>query len=175
MNVRTISLFVVIASVLCSHASEAQVQMERLGRGVVAVRTGSNSVYIGWRLLGTDATGIAFNVYRSANGGAAVRLNTSPITATTDFVDTTANLGQPNAYSVRPVVNGVEQAASAAFMLPRMRRRNSFSPFRCRCPLAASTKSSSSKARGDRNRVRPRSEPDRNRVRPRSERAPTGV
>src|SRR5690606_33908057 len=36
----------------------AQMQMERLGRGVVAVRTGTSMAYVGWRLLGTDRENI---------------------------------------------------------------------------------------------------------------------
>jgi rhamnogalacturonan endolyase len=92
--------------------------MERLSRGVIAVRTSSIQVYVGWRLFGNDPAGVAFNVYRSANGGSPVRLNGSPITATTNYVDTGANLGQSNAYFVRPVIGGSEQAASASFTLP---------------------------------------------------------
>jgi rhamnogalacturonan endolyase len=69
-------------------------------------------------MLGTDPSGIGFNVYRSANGGTAVKLNGAAITATTNFVDSSVNLAQSNAYSVRPVIGGVEQAASAAFTLP---------------------------------------------------------
>ena len=65
--------------------------MEYLNRGIVAVRRATNQAYIGWRLLGTDPADIAFNLYRSAGGGAAVKLNASPLTHTTDFVDSTAN------------------------------------------------------------------------------------
>ena len=32
----------------------AQRQMEKLGRGVVAVRNGSDSVFVSWRILGTE-------------------------------------------------------------------------------------------------------------------------
>src|SRR5438093_889203 len=70
--------------------AQAQRQMENLGRGVVAMHSTSTQAYVSWRLLGTDPTGIAFNVYRSASGGVATKLNSSPITATTDYVDTTA-------------------------------------------------------------------------------------
>ncbi len=92
-------------------------QMEYLDRGVVAVRSSTSQAYIGWRLLGLDPSNIAFNLYRSANGGAAVKLNGSPLTQTTDFVDGTANLTQTNAYYVRPVIGGVEQAPSESFTL----------------------------------------------------------
>lgn len=91
--------------------------MENLGRGVVAVRSSSTQVLVSWRLLGLDPTGIGFNVYRSAAGGAEVRLNAAVLTGGTNFVDSTANLAQANTYRVRPVVGGVEQAASSAFTL----------------------------------------------------------
>jgi hypothetical protein len=48
--------------------------MENLGRGVVALRTSATQVLISWRVLGTDPTDIAFNLYRSTNGGPPVAL-----------------------------------------------------------------------------------------------------
>ena len=60
---------------------------------------------------------IGFNIYRSANGGAAVKLNAAVLTAGTNYTDNAANLTQRNAYYVRPVVNGSEQAPSLAYTL----------------------------------------------------------
>lgn len=80
--------------------------MERLNRGVVAVRTSADQVYIGWRLFGTDPANIAFNVYRGTT-----RVNASPITGATNITDKTSSSGL---YTVRPVINGKEQAASEA-------------------------------------------------------------
>ncbi|MEO7580771.1 MAG: hypothetical protein ABIT83_24465, partial [Massilia sp.] len=91
--------------------------MENLGRGVVAVRSSSTAVLVSWRLLGLDPAGIGFNVYRAANGGAATKLNASPLTAGTNYTDSTANLTVGNVYTVRPVIGGVEQAASLPFSL----------------------------------------------------------
>ena len=82
----------------------AQRKMEKLARGVVAIRTSPATVYIGWRLLGNDTEGVAFNVYRDAT-----KINAVPITMTTDIID---NVSTNNVYTVRPVVNGVEQTAS---------------------------------------------------------------
>ena len=117
MTNRCVPALWVLALSFCAAPASAQYVMERLGRGVVAVRTSSTQVYVGWRLHGNDPAGIGFNVYRTS-GSTTVGLNASPITATTNYVDTTANLGQANAYFVRPVVGGVEQAASASFTLP---------------------------------------------------------
>ncbi|MCP5543262.1 MAG: autotransporter-associated beta strand repeat-containing protein [Akkermansiaceae bacterium] len=98
-----------------------QRQMEDLGRGVVAQRTGSGSTYVSWRMLGSDDEDIAFNLYRSVNGAAGVKLNVSPLTATTDYQDSPGSGilgGSSVGYYVKPVVDGVEQAASAAWTLP---------------------------------------------------------
>jgi rhamnogalacturonan endolyase len=92
--------------------------VENLGRGVVALRNSDTSAYVGWRLLGTDPSGLAFNVYRATAGAEPVRLNATPLTATTDFIDTTADLTQSNAWLVRPVISGTELSASHAFALP---------------------------------------------------------
>ncbi len=91
-------------------------QMENLGRGVVAVRSGSN-VFVSWRLLAPDPSGMGFNVYRSTAGGTAVKLNPSVLTGGTNYTDTTADFTRNNSYYVKPVVNGVEQTASASFTL----------------------------------------------------------
>jgi hypothetical protein len=92
-------------------------QFEHLDRGVVATRSSSTQVFVTWRLLATDPSGVAFNVYRSASGAAAIKLNASPLTEGTNYTDTTATLTVPNAYSIRPVVSGVEQTASASYTL----------------------------------------------------------
>ncbi|WP_193318281.1 rhamnogalacturonan lyase family protein [Nonomuraea phyllanthi] len=91
--------------------------MERLGRGVVAVRSSGTDVLVSWRLLGLDPDGIGFNVYRSTAGGSYVRLNSSVLTGGTNFTDATADLSRSNSYRVRPVVNGAEQPPSTAFTL----------------------------------------------------------
>lgn len=93
-------------------ALAAPYQMESLNRGVVAVRTGTNSVYVGWRHLGLDAAGTGYNVYRGSS-----KVNSSPVTNSTNLVDTGANLGTSNTYTVRPVVNGVEQSPSEGYTL----------------------------------------------------------
>jgi rhamnogalacturonan endolyase len=97
---------------------KAQYLMENLGRGVVAIRQNATDVYVGWRLLGTDSSNVSFNIYRSTGGGTLILLNGSPITDTTNYVDTGADLTQSNTYFVSPIVNGIEQPASAAFTLP---------------------------------------------------------
>lgn len=78
-------------------------QVEKLDRGLVAVRTGPNEVYVGWRLSGTDPSTIGFNLYRDG-----VKLNTDPITGATNYIDP---VNVDGIYTVKPVLNGVEQNA----------------------------------------------------------------
>ncbi len=95
----------------------AQRKMETLGRGTIAVRQAGGKVYIGWRLLVTDPGMVAFNVYRSTDGGPPVRLNERPIRDSTNFVDTSATADRPTAYTVRPVMGEAELAAGAPAIL----------------------------------------------------------
>ncbi len=92
-------------------------QMEKLDRGLIAFRRSASEVYLGWRLLGNDPADIAFNLYRSVNGGTPVKLNALPITQTTDFVDGSANFFTSNSYFIRPVIGGVEQPNSKTYTL----------------------------------------------------------
>ncbi|HLM58455.1 MAG TPA: Ig-like domain-containing protein [Pyrinomonadaceae bacterium] len=116
-NLRTGLLFAA-ALLLLTTTARAQYLMENLNRGVVAIRQNATDVYVGWRLFGTDPSGVSFNLYRSTGGGPAIRLNGAPISDSTNFVDAGADLSQPNAYFVRPVVGGVERAPSDSFTLP---------------------------------------------------------
>ncbi|GAB2964185.1 hypothetical protein GCM10027048_36930 [Hymenobacter coalescens] len=95
-----------IAALLLAAPAHAQKHLEKLNRGVVAVRTNPGEVYVGWRLFGTDPAGIAFNVYRNGQ-----KVTPAPLTGATNFVDQAA---ADAVYTVRPVVGGVEQAASAS-------------------------------------------------------------
>lgn len=76
---------------------------ETLDRGLVAIRTGESSVYLGWRFLADDPAGRVFNIYRSTAGGAPVKVNETPHVAGTNVVDTNAPLDQPNAWWIRAV------------------------------------------------------------------------
>ncbi|WP_145325623.1 rhamnogalacturonan lyase [Paenibacillus xylanexedens] len=88
-----------------THAAGAR-QMEFLDRGVVAVKTGTG-VFVSWRLLGTEGSNVSFNVYRDGT-----KVNASPITNSTNLQDASGT--SSSKYTVRAVVSGTEQAASAA-------------------------------------------------------------
>jgi rhamnogalacturonan endolyase len=92
----------------------AALAAEKIDRGVVAVPAGAGKVYVGWRLLKSDAADLAFNIYRRpATGGEATKLNAQPVAATTDFTDFAAPTGVASEYFVRGVVAGRELEASS--------------------------------------------------------------
>jgi hypothetical protein len=86
-------------------ASPAASQAERMDRGLISVHTGKGN-FVSWRLLTGDARGTAFNVYRDGT-----KVTSSPVTRT-NFQDHGAPAS--TIYTVRPVVNGVEQAGAAS-------------------------------------------------------------
>ena len=71
---------------------------ERLDRGLVALPC-PEGVYVSWRLLDTDPTEAAFDVYRQTGDASPQRLNRAPIRRTTDFMDTQPGQGKA-AYTV---------------------------------------------------------------------------
>ncbi|MCG5219381.1 rhamnogalacturonan lyase family protein [Streptosporangium soli] len=81
-------------------------QAEDLNRGLISVRSGSGNL-VSWRLLGTDPSGVSFNLYRGTT-----KVNSSPITGSTNHFDSGA--ADTASYTVRAVVGGVEQPASEA-------------------------------------------------------------
>lgn len=108
--------YVIFFCHFCLEAS-AQRQMEKLDRGVIAVRQGTDSVFISWRILGTEADDMAFNLYRKSVGNGMKKLNHHALTKGTNFVDIGINPNIDNSYCVKAIVNGKEQEESKAFTL----------------------------------------------------------
>ena len=113
---RRFFVFALIILLSGSHVI-AQRQMENLGRGVIAVRTGSESVYISWRMLGTEPDDIAFNVYRQSGNEKPVKLNKQPVTESTDYIDGNVSFDRDNSFFVKTVKKGKEQDKSKSFTL----------------------------------------------------------
>eukprot|EP00727_Mastigamoeba_balamuthi_P000932 m51a1_g10836 putative rhamnogalacturonate lyase (644) ;mRNA; f:53204-55135 len=105
---RSLLAVLALVALAASQQQDAGKQLERLNRGVVAVpAVGAKGMLVSWRLLATDPNGVGFNVYSGSR-----RLNAALVTTSTNFLDAS---GTPRtAYSVRAVVNGVEQAAESA-------------------------------------------------------------
>lgn len=91
-------------------------QMEKLGRGVVALNQGEGKVWVSWRMLGTEPDTMAFNVYRSTADGPKVKLNKDPLKDVTYYQDTGVDITKSNAYFIRPVVDGKEGEESKPFL-----------------------------------------------------------
>ena len=111
-------LLLALLAPLTRAATPAPRQMENLGRGVVALKSEERKIFISWRVLGTDASALTFNLYRSAGTAttaAPEKLNVVPIAGATHFLDTTFNTSVTNTYFVLPVLASVEQAPSARF------------------------------------------------------------
>ena len=101
------------------HADKPKIQgfakeriQEKLNRGVIAIADESNkNVYMSWRLLQTDPADIAFDVYRSS-GNRSVKLNSKPISTTTDFLYRNATVKGDESYCVVPILKGKKGEAS---------------------------------------------------------------
>jgi len=90
---------------LSAHSAPGPRIMEKLGRGLVAVKSGSG-YYLSWRLFGTEqGSDIAFNVYKGET-----KLNAAPITTSTNYQDNSGGTGD---YTLKAVVGGVEQSETA--------------------------------------------------------------
>ena len=85
---------------------------ERLDRGLVAVPDENGRIHVGWRLLGSDPKDAAFDVYRSVDGQAPRKLTPTPITKTTDFLDTNVPLAEESEYTVRIVTEHSQESPS---------------------------------------------------------------
>jgi len=116
LKTRNLIALVLITIIAVSQVM-AQRQMENLDRGVIAIHKPNDSIYIGWRILGTEPDAIAFNIYRQSGNELAVRLNKTPIKESTNFEDGNVDLMADNSYFVRAVLNGVEQGKSKPFTL----------------------------------------------------------
>ncbi len=87
-----------------SNQTQAQHTVEKLNRGLVAMRLDANQVYIGWRMLGTEPTDVSYNLY--CNGK---KTEGSPFKTSTNF---THNSPTDGTYTVRAIIKGIEQSES---------------------------------------------------------------
>lgn len=75
----------------------SRLQMEKLNRGVVAIRENRSSVVVSWRYLTSDPINEAFNIYRNGK-----KINKTPITKTTFFKDNYKS-EEAATYTVKPL------------------------------------------------------------------------
>lgn len=79
-------------------------KMEKLDRGVMAIESGS-SIYVGWRMFGTDPSDLSFHVYRNGT-----KITAAPITDSTNYLDSSGST--TDFYAVAAVIGGIEQPVS---------------------------------------------------------------
>lgn len=100
--------WLLISAILIPSISRAQVN-EKIDRGVVALAVNSDKVYVGWRSLKDDPENTAFNVYRKDIGiSDFVKVNTKPVTRSTNFLDSTTTGGHGYIYKIKTISNKVE-------------------------------------------------------------------
>lgn len=86
----------------------AQRNMEFLNRGMVGLKTTDKSVFLSWRLLGTDDYETAFTLYRQQGDCPKQKLNRTPLIKGTNFLDQTVDLKQEVIYTLALVQAGKE-------------------------------------------------------------------
>jgi rhamnogalacturonan endolyase len=94
---------------LCASApngfcAEKPRQMERLNRGLVALKCDSG-VFLSWRLLGDEDPQTLFNLYRNGE-----KINEQPLSGATCLTDASGTLA--DSYVVKTLENGKEKSAS---------------------------------------------------------------
>lgn len=110
------SVVLAVLFLLTFYTAQAQRQMEYLNRGVYAINKADGKVFVSWRLLGTEAPELAFNVYRTT-AGKTIKLNNQPLASETHFIDETADSNKINIYTVKPVEKGKELKTDKGFTL----------------------------------------------------------
>jgi rhamnogalacturonan endolyase len=95
--------FSVLIGIICSFSLAAAVPAGQLSRGMIALRTAPDTVIISWRSLQSDPEGIGFDVYRTINQGAKVKLNKQPLTGSTHFTDSEAAVSGDLLYTVEAI------------------------------------------------------------------------
>src|SRR5690242_11334831 len=120
MTLKTNDAALIVLLLLCAAVMpcNAQRQMEKLSRGLIALNEGGGKVFVSWRLLATDPSSTAFSRYRETGNGRAVKLDDAPLVTSTSFTDSAVNTGSAHTYFVRAVLDGKEGPASGTFVLP---------------------------------------------------------
>ncbi|MDF2475606.1 MAG: repeat-containing protein [Sphingobacterium sp.] len=102
-------LILLTGALIGSLAVSGQRKMEFLDRGMVGVKTTNNSVFLSWRLLGTDDFDTAFAIYRQEGNGIQKKLNNAPLTKGTNFLDDRVDLSKDVTYILDIVAGGKEK------------------------------------------------------------------
>lgn len=94
----------IVLLMLCSSMLFGQRPMEFLDRGLVALQL-QNGVFMSWRMLGTDAVDISFNLYRNGT-----KINAQPISTSTNYVDAAGKA--TDKYAVETIIENSDNSMS---------------------------------------------------------------
>lgn len=100
--VKTVLLLLFLFGTITQTYSQRTV--EKLNRGLIAIRLNPKQVYIGWRMLGTDPTNTSYNLYFNEK-----KVTGSPFASSTNY---THDVDTNGTYYVRAIINGIEEPAS---------------------------------------------------------------
>lgn len=121
-------------------SSEQLKQIEYLDRGVNVSYLGANKgAYVNWRLLGTDVKDVSFNVYKSINNSSPVKINSIPITKTTDYIDKNIDISKNNVYTVKPIIDNIESNNGSQTLLSANPNTNQYKSIPLRTPVGGTT------------------------------------
>lgn len=109
--------YLIVVSCFGNNVGSPERRFEKLDRGLVAVKSDVNRVYLSWRLLIDDPEDISFNIYRITEHGKKVKLNDSPIVTSTNFIDNKVLTNKNNEWQVVPIIKGQEQTNIATVSL----------------------------------------------------------
>ncbi len=98
-------LFILPALLLTAGTMSGQRVMEKLDRGVVAVKA-ANGNFVSWRVLGEESADVKYNLYRDGS-----LVNSQPLTVS-NYTD--ASGSTTSKYTVKTVIDGVEKETSKA-------------------------------------------------------------
>lgn len=99
-----------------SLSSYAQKQVEKLDRGLIALKVDDRKVFLSWRLLASDPKDATFDIYRQQKGKAKLKLNRKALAAGTNFTDSTAKSGTAYTWSVKLSAVAETDAGSSYFL-----------------------------------------------------------
>ncbi|VTR97318.1 rhamnogalacturonan lyase [Tuwongella immobilis] len=88
--------------------------LERLDRGLIALRTSDTQVTLSWRLLATDPESIAFEIDRQIGSQPPTPLCSKPLSHATFWQDSPPDFAQPITYTLRAAAHANPQVPPLA-------------------------------------------------------------
>lgn len=121
LSVKTKFLVNLFFCTIISASLFAQRQMEYLDRGMIAMQSEEQSVYIGWRILATDANDLEFSLYRKDAGKTPVKLNKPP--QSNNYIDSFPSSPLSCEYILYLVIKGRETFLKQIKFIPSSQKQ----------------------------------------------------